>query len=125
MVEGGFLKAGGRGHALLCITKLKVVQIIPKRSPAVPDTPTVAESLPGYEVNQWYGFITGAKVPPAIVKKFNDGIVAALKAPDVNQRLLNDGSVPVGSTPEQFNAHIKSEIAKWNKLIKELGVKSE
>ena len=90
-----------------------------KRSPAVPDTPTVAESLPGYEVNQWYGFITGAKVPPAIVKKFNDGIVAALKAPDVNQRLLNDGSVPVGSTPEQFNAHIKSEIAKWRKFAQD------
>src|SRR3954470_2048216 len=70
-----------------------------KRSPAVPDTPTVAETIPGYEVNQWYGFITSAKVPPAIVRKISAGIAAALKSPDVNQRLVADGSIPVGSTP--------------------------
>ena len=90
-----------------------------KRSPALPDVPTVAEAgVPGYEVDQWYGVITGAKVPPAIIKKLQLGIAESLKAPDVMQRLAADGSTAVGSTPEQFSAHIKSEIAKWRKLAR-------
>jgi tripartite-type tricarboxylate transporter receptor subunit TctC len=90
-----------------------------KRSPALPDIPTVAEAgVPGYEVDQWYGVITGAKVPPAIIKKLSLAIAESLKAPDVAQRLAADGSTAVGSTPEQFSAHIKSEIAKWRKLAK-------
>jgi tripartite-type tricarboxylate transporter receptor subunit TctC len=86
-----------------------------KRSASV-DAPTVAESIPGYEVNQWYGIITSAKVPRPLVGKINAGIVAALKAPDLAQRLAADGSIPVGSSPEAFDAHIKSEIAKWRKF---------
>jgi tripartite-type tricarboxylate transporter receptor subunit TctC len=90
-----------------------------KRSPSVPDTPTVAESVPGYEVNQWYGIVISSRVPPAIVNKINAGIVAVLKSPDVMQRLAADGSVPVGSSPGQFSAHIKSEIVKWRKFAQE------
>ena len=91
-----------------------------KRSPAVPDIPTVAEAgVPGYEVDQWYGIITGANVPKPIVRKLNAAIAEALKAPDLVKRFATDGSTPVGSTPEQFSAHIKSEIAKWKKLAKE------
>jgi tripartite-type tricarboxylate transporter receptor subunit TctC len=91
-----------------------------KRSPAAPDLPTVAEAgLPGYEVDQWYGVITGAKVPRAIVNKLSAAITQSLKAPDVVQRLASDGSTPVGSSPDQFSAHIKTEIVKWQKLVKE------
>jgi tripartite-type tricarboxylate transporter receptor subunit TctC len=91
-----------------------------KRSPAAPELPTVAEAgVPGYVVDQWYGVITGVKVPAAIVRKLNAAIVESLKSPDVVTRLGSDGSTPVGSTPEQFSAHIKSEIAKWRKLVKE------
>ena len=90
-----------------------------KRSPVV-DLPTVAESgLPGYEVDQWYGVITSAKVPRPIVAKLHGAIADALKSPDVAQRLASDGSTPVASTPEQFGAHIKSEIGKWRKLVKD------
>jgi tripartite-type tricarboxylate transporter receptor subunit TctC len=90
-----------------------------KRSPST-DLPTVAESgVPGYEVDQWYGVITSSKVPKNIVAKLNGAIVEAVKSPDVAQRLSADGSVPVGSTPEQFDKHIRSEIAKWKKLVKE------
>ena len=90
-----------------------------KRSPSV-DLPTIAESgVPGYEVDQWYGVITSSKVAQPIVRKLNAAIVEALKAPDVVKRLETDGSTPVGSSPQQFNAHIKSEIAKWQKLVKE------
>jgi tripartite-type tricarboxylate transporter receptor subunit TctC len=90
-----------------------------KRSPAAPELPTVAESgVPGYEVDQWYGVITSAKVPGPIVLKLNAAINEALKAPDVAKRFAADGSTPAGSTPQQFNAHIRSEIAKWSKLVK-------
>jgi tripartite-type tricarboxylate transporter receptor subunit TctC len=90
-----------------------------KRSPST-DLPTVAESgVPGYEVDQWYGVITSSKVPKNIVTKLNLAVVEAIKSPDVAQRLTADGSVPVGSSPEQFDKHIRSEIAKWKKLVKE------
>jgi tripartite-type tricarboxylate transporter receptor subunit TctC len=90
-----------------------------KRSPAAPELPTVAEAgLPGYEVDQWYGVVTSAKVPRPIVMKLNAAIAETLKLPEVEQRLAADGSTPVGSTPEQFGAHIRSEIAKWHKLAK-------
>ncbi len=101
--------------------RIKVLAITAaKRSPAVPELPTVAEAgVPGYEVDQWYGIITGARVPLAIVRKLNAAIAEAVKSPDVAKRMAADGSTPVGSTPEQFSAHIKSEIAKWRKLVKE------
>jgi tripartite-type tricarboxylate transporter receptor subunit TctC len=90
-----------------------------KRSPSI-DLPTLIESgLAGYEVDQWYGVITSSKVPRPIVMKLNAAIVEALKMPDVAQRLASDGSTPVGSSPDQFNAHIRSEVAKWRKLVKE------
>jgi len=104
--------------------RLKVLAITAaKRSPAVPELPTVAEAgVPGYEVDQWYGVITSASVPQPIVRKLSAAIAEALKAPDVAKRLMADGSTPVGSGPEQFNAHIKNEIAKWRKLVTEAGL---
>lgn len=116
---------GVRPH--LSTGRLRVLAITAgKRSPAVPELPTVAEAgVPGYEVDQWYGVVTGAKVSPAIVRKLNAGIADALKSPDVVQRLGADGSVPVGSSPGQFSAHIRSEIAKWQKLVKEAGLMLE
>ena len=95
-----------------------------KRSPLEPDLPTIAESgVPGYEVDQWYGIITGAKVPKPIVTKLRNTIAEALKDPALVKRLNSSGSTPVGSTPEQFNAHIKSEINKWRTLAKAAGLK--
>jgi tripartite-type tricarboxylate transporter receptor subunit TctC len=90
-----------------------------KRSPLI-DLPTVAESgLPGYEVQQWYGIVTSAKVPTSIVTRLHSAVSESLQAPDVVQRLSADGSVIVGSTPEQFGDYIKSDIAKWTRLVKE------
>ena len=101
--------------------RLRVLAITAaKRSPALPEYPTVIEAgVPGYVVDQWYGILTGAKVPAPLVKKINAAIVESLKAPDVVKRLASDGSTPVGSTPEHFSAHIRSEIAKWRKLVTE------
>jgi tripartite-type tricarboxylate transporter receptor subunit TctC len=101
--------------------RLRALAITAKqRSPIAPELPTVAEAgVAGYEVYQWTGVITGAKVSPEIILKLNAGIVEALKLPDVVQRLVADGSTLVGSSPEAFGAHIKSEIAKWRKLAKD------
>lgn len=95
-----------------------------KRSPAAPELPTIAEGgVPGFEANQWYGVITSAKVPKDIVNKLSLALNAAVNAPDVAERLMKDGSTPHGTTPAQFQAHIKSEIAKWRELIKVAGIK--
>jgi tripartite-type tricarboxylate transporter receptor subunit TctC len=105
--------------------RLKVLAITAgKRSAAVPNIPTIAESgVPGYEVDQWYGIITSAKVPKPIVQKLYTGIAEVLKQPDVIKRMATDGSTPVGSTPEQFNAHIRSEIEKWRRLARDAKLK--
>jgi tripartite-type tricarboxylate transporter receptor subunit TctC len=91
-----------------------------ERSPTAPELPTVAEAgLAGYEVDQWYGIITSAKVPRPLVDKLAAAVAESVKSPETAQRLSAEGSTPVGSTPEQFSAHIRSEIAKWRKLVKE------
>lgn len=91
-----------------------------KRSPAIPELPTITESgVPGFEANQWYGVVTSAKVPPAIVQKLSKAMNEAAHAPDVVERLAADGSTPQTSTPEQFASYIKSEIAKWKRLVAE------
>ena len=91
-----------------------------QRSSTAPEYPTVAEAgLPGYEVDQWYGIITSAKVPRPLVDKLSVAIAESVKAPETAQRMSAEGSTPVGSTPDQFSAHIRSEIAKWRKLVKD------
>lgn len=95
-----------------------------KRSPAIPEIPTVIEAgVPGYEVDQWYGIIGSAKIPKPIINKINAGIVAAVKDPEVVKRLNADGSTPVGSAPEAFTVYIKAEVDKWRKLAKAAGIK--
>jgi tripartite-type tricarboxylate transporter receptor subunit TctC len=94
-----------------------------QRSSTAPEYPTIAEAgLPGYEVDQWYGIITSAKVPRPLVDKLAVAIAEAVKSPETAQRLSAEGSIPVGSTPDQFSAHIRSEIAKWRKLVKDAGL---
>jgi tripartite-type tricarboxylate transporter receptor subunit TctC len=97
-----------------------------QRSRAAPDLPTIAESgVPGFDVGGWYGVLAPAKTPPATVKLLSDSIVKALKAPEVGERFAADGSEPVGRTPDNFAAYIKSEIARWAKVVKEIGIKAE
>ena len=96
------------------------------RSPALPDTPTMQESgVRGYESYTWYGLLAPKAAPHAVVLKLNAETVAILKIPEVRERLLADGAEPVGNTPEQFGAFIKSEIEKWGKVIKAAGLKAE
>ncbi|MDB5925392.1 MAG: hypothetical protein JWN13_4328 [Betaproteobacteria bacterium] len=100
--------------------RLRWIAMTASKRSATVDLPTVAESgLPGYEVNQWYGVTTSAKVSAAIVQRLNAAITESLQAPEVAQRLSAEGSDVVGSTPEQFGAYIKSDVSKWSKLIRE------
>lgn len=88
-----------------------------KRSPALPHVPTLEEAgVPGYEVDQWFGVITRARVPPAIVAKLSTAMNEAVRSPDVAGRLAADGSTPVGTSPDAFGAHVKTEIEKWRQL---------
>lgn len=97
-----------------------------KRSQAAPQLPTMQEAgVPGFEVAGWYGVMAPAHTPPAIIAKLNKEIVRILHMPDVAKNLAIDGSEPVGSTPEEFKAHIAKEVAKWRKLITEANIKAE
>lgn len=97
-----------------------------QRSKLLPDVPTIAEQgFPGYEVTAWYGLLAPAGTPREIITLLNTEAVKALKAPDVRERLSNDGAVPVASTPEEFAAHLKSETGKWAKIVRYAGATAE
>ena len=95
-----------------------------KRSDLVPDLPTIAEAgLPGYEANNWNGFLVPGKTPRPIIDRLNKEITAALNAPDIKEILFKQGLDAAPSTPEQFASYMKSEMAKWAKVIKAAGIK--
>ena len=94
------------------------------RAPAAPDVPTSVEAgYPQIQTENWYGMVAPAATPPAIVAKLNKAAVEAMKSPEVKDKLAAQGATLVGNTPEEFAAFIKSEIAKWSKVVKEAGVK--
>jgi tripartite-type tricarboxylate transporter receptor subunit TctC len=94
------------------------------RLPAMPDLPTVAEAgLRGYESSQWYGLLAPAGTPEDILNSLNAHVVKIMQAADMKQRLTGDGIVPIGSTRQQFADHIKSELVKWAKVIKQSGAR--
>ena len=97
-----------------------------KRAGAAPELPTVAESgVPGFEVTTMYGISVPAKTPRVIIDRLHGEIVRALNSPDLRGKLIEAGADPVGSTPEEYTAFIKSEIAKWAKVINAAGIKGE
>lgn len=97
-----------------------------QRSPAAPDVPTVAETgIPGYETTSWHGVAVPARTPNAVVKRLHAELVKITRQPDVKDRFASDGTQVVGSRPEEFAAVVKSETAKWAKIIKAAGIKSD
>jgi len=96
------------------------------RLPSLPDLPTVAESgLKGYETITWFGFVTPAKTPPAIITRLNAEIVKVLALPDVRNQFEIQGIATIGGTPERFGDYIREEIAKWAKVIRLSGAKAD
>jgi tripartite-type tricarboxylate transporter receptor subunit TctC len=97
-----------------------------KRSQAMPNVPTVAESgIPGFEAIAWYGVIGPSGVPKEIVNKINTAIVKVLNIPSVKERVHSLGYDTIGDSPEEFMAFIKAEMAKWGKVVKETGARPE
>ena len=97
-----------------------------QRSPTVPDLPTVIDAgVPGYVVTSWFGVLAPAATPRDIVLRLNAELVIAAKAPDMRERLAGEGADPITSTPEQFAAYIKTEIAKWTKVVRDANISAE
>src|SRR5260221_360371 len=97
-----------------------------RRSQALPDLPTVAESgVPGYEASTWYGVLAPAHTPSALVARLHGDIAKILGDAALHARLADQGFDPVGSSPEEFGAYIKSEILKWGKVIRDAGIRPE
>lgn len=97
-----------------------------KRSRTLPQLLTIAETgVRDYEASTWYGVLVPAKTPRPVVERLHGEIVRILAVPDMRERLSAQGFEPVGGTPEEFSAYIKSEIAKWGKVIRAAGIKPE
>jgi tripartite-type tricarboxylate transporter receptor subunit TctC len=105
----------GRIHALAVTTRA--------RSPFLPDVPTVAEAavIKGYESSNWYGLVGPARLPRPIVEKLNEAMREALNDATVREKLAQQGLEPVPSTPEEFGAFMRSELAKWAKVVRDTG----
>lgn len=112
----GGLVGGGRLHPLAVTS--------PRRLASLPDVPTVAESgYPGFEAATWAGLVAPAGTPKAIVDQLSAEANKALSNPDMAKKLAEDGSTPLGGTPQQFADFIKTEIAKWGAVVREANIR--
>jgi tripartite-type tricarboxylate transporter receptor subunit TctC len=107
--------------------KLRAIAVTgARRSSIARDIPTLAESgVPGYDVTSWYGLMVPAGTPGEIITRLNTAASKALAHPEVKKRFAPTDLEPAGSTPEQFGAHVRSEVTKWAKVIKESGMRAD
>jgi tripartite-type tricarboxylate transporter receptor subunit TctC len=96
-----------------------------RRLTELPDVPTVAETLPGFDVSSWNGFFAPAGTPIAIVKRLNEQIGRIVLLPEIKDRLMTLGAEPMTATPEQFGTFVRAEIAKWRSVVKTANIKTE
>ena len=97
-----------------------------KRSPQMPELPTIAESgVPGYDVTPWYGILGPARLPTAIVAKWNKEVARIVVLPEMKERFVTQGIDLASSTPEAFAALIKAEVPKWRKIVKDSGARAD
>ncbi len=109
--RSGKLKALGTGGA--------------KRTSVLPDVPAIAEDLPGYEANNWWGILAPVATSPAIVKKLNSEISRVMQLPETQKRFASEGADPVSGTPEDFSKLINVEMVKWAKVAKTANIKAD
>jgi tripartite-type tricarboxylate transporter receptor subunit TctC len=96
-----------------------------KRLASMPDVPSASETLPGFSVTNWFGLAAPAGTPPAVVERLQSEVSKALRQPDVQAQLQALGVDPVGDTPAQFGAFMKSETQRWGRVVKEANIKIE
>ena len=95
-----------------------------KRSPLLPEVPSISETLSGFDVNVWYAVFAPAGTPPDVVKRLNNAIVASLRTPVLSKQLGDLGAELVGSTPEELGTYLRVETAKWEKVIRTAQIKA-
>jgi tripartite-type tricarboxylate transporter receptor subunit TctC len=106
--------------------KLRVIAVLgAKRSSLLPDVPTVGETLPGYEVTNWFALAAPAGTPRELVNRWQSEVAKVLKLPDVRDKLVAQGADPVGSAPDEFAVFLKAETAKWARVIKEANIRAD
>jgi tripartite-type tricarboxylate transporter receptor subunit TctC len=106
--------------------KLRVLgQGGPKRSPLLPDLPTISEALPGFQATTWYALLAPRGTPPAIVHRLNAEVVKALSDSPIAQRLTQLGLDPAPSTPAELTAYLKAETERYGRIVKQAGLKSD
>jgi tripartite-type tricarboxylate transporter receptor subunit TctC len=106
--------------------KLRAIATIgARRAAATPELPTVAEALPGFEVNNWIGLLAPAGTPQDIVRRWNAEVNRYMQTPEIKQRLVTEGATFTPNSPEQFGEFVKSEIAKWAPVVKASGAKAD
>jgi tripartite-type tricarboxylate transporter receptor subunit TctC len=121
-----FVTAGTQSLPHVKAGKLKLLAVTEnKRSALLKDTPTVAETIPGYEMAVWYGAFAPAGLPPELKARLNREINAIMMLPDVREKMEAIGVEPVNVTPEQFAATMRADAEKWGRLVKELNIKPE
>jgi tripartite-type tricarboxylate transporter receptor subunit TctC len=114
----------GVSLALVKGGQLKLLAVAtPKRMAALPDVPTIAQTLPGFESAAWFAIVAPPKTPSAIADKINADVNAALHDGDVRQRLAQLSAEPIGGTPQATAAYMRKEIERWYKVIKAANVK--
>lgn len=113
----GFIKEG----------RLKgIVVASPRRAASLPDVPTVMESgVADFQVASWFGLLAPARTPKPVIKQLNQEVLAVLAQPDVRERYLRAGLEPAGNSPDEFSGQIRSEWARWAKVVKDGGIKVE
>jgi len=106
--------------------KVKILAVVEReRYAALPEIPTIAETVPGFELSSWLGFFAPAGTPAPIVDRLNQAIVAALRADDVRGKLDPAGLEVVGSTPAEFASVVRSDLARRGELIRSRGIQPE
>ena len=95
----------------------------PKRVAALPDVPAMSEVLPGFEVVGWYGVMGPPKMSKPLVTKLHTEIIKVLNRPDTRERIVSDGSEPVGTSPEEFRRFLLADLEKWAKVVKLSGAR--
>ena len=95
----------------------------PKRLPSLPELPAMAEMIPGFEVVGWMGVLAPPNLPRSILTRLNSEIIKGLQKPEIRNRLLQDGSEAVGSSPEEFRQFMVADLAKWAKVFKASGAR--
>ena len=96
-----------------------------KRWYSLQDIPAMSETVPGYAVELWFGAMVPVGTPAAVIQQINGVINKALQSPEMKKGLEKDGMIPTGGTPEKFGAFIRSEMAKWDKVIKQANITAE